>query len=177
MELESCTQDSGTVANEQSQLDLPCLPPMALGQATRQTRALLVQAIEEHGNDLGPGGRTRPRNSFRLGQRTIQPLPDPKYVPACTTSQRVNRSRDWVPRLKSHFLTSASSSNQPAPQRDLCPALLFSTPVESHPLDEELSMQTASEIAAALLIQTLVDHHLQLQAEIRQDQPEAKTPA
>lgn len=32
-------------------------------------------------------------------------------------------------------------------------------------------MQTANEITAALLVQTLVDHHPQLQAEIRQDQP------
>lgn len=36
-------------------------------------------------------------------------------------------------------------------------------------------MQTANEIAAAILVQTLVDHHPQLQAEIRQDQPEPET--
>lgn len=36
-------------------------------------------------------------------------------------------------------------------------------------------MQTANEVAAAILIQTLVDHHPSLQAEIRQDQPEPKT--
>ncbi len=35
-------------------------------------------------------------------------------------------------------------------------------------------MQSPSEIAAAILVQTLVDHHPQLQAEIRQDQPEPK---
>jgi hypothetical protein len=35
-------------------------------------------------------------------------------------------------------------------------------------------MQPANEIAAAILVQTLVDHHPQLQAEIRQDQPEPK---
>lgn len=34
-------------------------------------------------------------------------------------------------------------------------------------------MQTPNEIAAAILVQTLVDH----QAEIRQDQPEPKPPA
>jgi hypothetical protein len=33
-------------------------------------------------------------------------------------------------------------------------------------------MQIPSEIAAAILVQTLVDHHPQLQAEIRQDPPE-----
>jgi len=33
-------------------------------------------------------------------------------------------------------------------------------------------MQIQNEIAAALLVQSLVDHHPQLQAEIRQDQPE-----
>jgi hypothetical protein len=36
-------------------------------------------------------------------------------------------------------------------------------------------MQTPNEIAAAILVQTLVDHHPQLQAEIRQDQPEPKS--
>ncbi len=36
-------------------------------------------------------------------------------------------------------------------------------------------MQTANEIAAAILVQTLVDHHPQLQAEVRQDQPEPET--
>jgi hypothetical protein len=35
-------------------------------------------------------------------------------------------------------------------------------------------MQTPNEIAAAILVQTLVDHHPQLQAEIRQDQPDPK---
>ena len=35
-------------------------------------------------------------------------------------------------------------------------------------------MQTANEVAAAILVQTLVNHHPQLQAEIRQDQPEPK---
>ena len=35
-------------------------------------------------------------------------------------------------------------------------------------------MHTPTEIAAAILVQTLVDHHPQLQAEIRQDQPEPK---
>jgi hypothetical protein len=35
-------------------------------------------------------------------------------------------------------------------------------------------MQIPSEIAAAILVQTLVDHHPQLQAEIRQDQPDPK---
>lgn len=35
-------------------------------------------------------------------------------------------------------------------------------------------MQPPNEIAAAILVQTLVDHHPQLQAEIRQDQPEPK---
>lgn len=35
-------------------------------------------------------------------------------------------------------------------------------------------MNTPTEIAAAILVQTLVDHHPQLQAEIRQDQPEPK---
>lgn len=33
-------------------------------------------------------------------------------------------------------------------------------------------MQDGYEIAAAILVQTLVDHHPQLQAEIREDQPE-----
>ena len=33
-------------------------------------------------------------------------------------------------------------------------------------------MRASAEIAAAILVQTLVDHHPQLQAEIRQDQPE-----
>ena len=36
-------------------------------------------------------------------------------------------------------------------------------------------MQTPNEIAAAILVQTLVDHHPQLQAEIRQDQPDHKS--
>jgi len=35
-------------------------------------------------------------------------------------------------------------------------------------------MQRLDEVAAAILVQTLVDHHPQLQAEIRQDQPEPK---
>jgi hypothetical protein len=35
-------------------------------------------------------------------------------------------------------------------------------------------MQTPNEIAAAILVQTLVDHHPQLQADIRQDQPDPK---
>jgi hypothetical protein len=35
-------------------------------------------------------------------------------------------------------------------------------------------MQTPNEIAAAILVQTLVDHHPQLQAEIREDQPDPK---
>ena len=35
-------------------------------------------------------------------------------------------------------------------------------------------MQTPNEVAAAILVQTLVDHHPQLQADIRQDQPEPK---
>jgi len=35
-------------------------------------------------------------------------------------------------------------------------------------------MQTPNEVAAAILVQTLVDHHPQLQAENRQDQPEPK---
>jgi hypothetical protein len=35
-------------------------------------------------------------------------------------------------------------------------------------------MQTLNEVAAAILVQTLVDHHPQLQAEIREDQPEPK---
>jgi hypothetical protein len=35
-------------------------------------------------------------------------------------------------------------------------------------------LRTEREIAAAILVQTLVDHHPQLQAEIRQDQPEPK---
>lgn len=35
-------------------------------------------------------------------------------------------------------------------------------------------MQTPNEAAAAILVQTLVDHHPQLQAEIRQDQPDPK---
>lgn len=36
-------------------------------------------------------------------------------------------------------------------------------------------MPTRNEVAAAILVQTLVDHHPQLQAEIRQDQPEPKS--
>jgi hypothetical protein len=36
-------------------------------------------------------------------------------------------------------------------------------------------MQTPNEVAAAILVQTLVDHHPQLQAEIREDQPEPQT--
>jgi hypothetical protein len=36
-------------------------------------------------------------------------------------------------------------------------------------------MQTPNEVAAAILVQTLVDHHPQLQAEIREDQPESQT--
>ncbi len=36
-------------------------------------------------------------------------------------------------------------------------------------------MQTMNEIAAAVLVQTIVDHHPQLQAEIRQDQPEPES--
>jgi len=35
-------------------------------------------------------------------------------------------------------------------------------------------MQTPNEVAAAILVQTLVDHHPQLQSEIRQDQPNPK---
>ena len=35
-------------------------------------------------------------------------------------------------------------------------------------------MQTPSEVAAAILVQILVDHHPQLQAEIRQDLPDPK---
>ena len=35
-------------------------------------------------------------------------------------------------------------------------------------------MQTPNEVAAAIFVQTLVDHHPQLQAEIRQDQPDPK---
>jgi len=36
-------------------------------------------------------------------------------------------------------------------------------------------MQTpGNAVAAAILVQTLVDHHPQLQADIRQDQPEPK---
>ena len=35
-------------------------------------------------------------------------------------------------------------------------------------------MQTPNEIAAAILIQTLVDHHPQLQAEIREVPPDPK---
>jgi hypothetical protein len=35
-------------------------------------------------------------------------------------------------------------------------------------------MQTPNEVAAAILVQTLVDHHPSLQAEIRQDQPDPK---
>ena len=35
-------------------------------------------------------------------------------------------------------------------------------------------MQSQNEIGAAILVQRLVDHHPQLQAEIRQDQPEPK---
>jgi hypothetical protein len=38
-----------------------------------------------------------------------------------------------------------------------------------------LAMQTPNEIAAAILVQTLVEHHPQLQAEIREDQPDPKT--
>jgi hypothetical protein len=41
--------------------------------------------------------------------------------------------------------------------------------------NEELpSMQSPNEVAAAILVQTLVDHHPQLQADIRQDQPDPK---
>jgi hypothetical protein len=36
-------------------------------------------------------------------------------------------------------------------------------------------MQTPNEVAAAILVQTLVDHHPQLQAEIRQDLPDPKS--
>jgi hypothetical protein len=36
-------------------------------------------------------------------------------------------------------------------------------------------MQSPNEVAAAILVQTLVDHHPQLQAEIRQDQPEPRS--
>ena len=36
-------------------------------------------------------------------------------------------------------------------------------------------MQTSNEVAAAILVQTLVDHNPQLQAEIRQDLPEPKS--
>jgi hypothetical protein len=35
-------------------------------------------------------------------------------------------------------------------------------------------MPSPNEVAAAILVQTLVNHHPQLQAEIRQDQPEPK---
>jgi len=35
-------------------------------------------------------------------------------------------------------------------------------------------MQSQNEVAAAILVQILVDHHPQLQAEIRQDQSEPK---
>jgi hypothetical protein len=35
-------------------------------------------------------------------------------------------------------------------------------------------VQTPNEVAAAILVQTLVDHHPQLQAEIRQDLPDPK---
>lgn len=35
-------------------------------------------------------------------------------------------------------------------------------------------MQTPNEVAAAILVQTLADHHPQLQAEIRNDLPEPK---
>jgi hypothetical protein len=35
-------------------------------------------------------------------------------------------------------------------------------------------MHTPNEIAAAILVQTLVDHHPSLQAEIRQDLPDPK---
>ena len=35
-------------------------------------------------------------------------------------------------------------------------------------------MQTPNAIAAAILLQTLVNHHPQLQADIRQDRPEPK---
>jgi hypothetical protein len=35
-------------------------------------------------------------------------------------------------------------------------------------------MPTANEVAAAILVQTLVNHHPQLQAEIRENQPEPK---
>jgi hypothetical protein len=36
------------------------------------------------------------------------------------------------------------------------------------------TIQKPNELAAAILVQTLVDHHPQLQAEIRQDQSEPK---
>lgn len=36
-------------------------------------------------------------------------------------------------------------------------------------------MQIANEVAAAILVQALVDHHPQLQAEIREDQPDPKS--
>lgn len=35
-------------------------------------------------------------------------------------------------------------------------------------------MQNPNEVAAAILVQTLVDHHPSLQADIRQDQPDPK---
>jgi hypothetical protein len=35
-------------------------------------------------------------------------------------------------------------------------------------------MESPNEVAAAILLQTLVDHHPQLQAEIREDMPEPK---
>jgi len=38
-------------------------------------------------------------------------------------------------------------------------------------------METPHEVAAAILIQTLVDHHPQLQGENREDPPEPKPPA
>jgi hypothetical protein len=36
-------------------------------------------------------------------------------------------------------------------------------------------VRTSNEVAAAILVQILVDHHPQLQAEIREDQPEPKS--
>jgi hypothetical protein len=35
-------------------------------------------------------------------------------------------------------------------------------------------MQASNEVAAAILVQILFDHHPQLQAEVRQDQPDPK---
>jgi hypothetical protein len=35
-------------------------------------------------------------------------------------------------------------------------------------------VQNPNEVAAAILVQTLVDHHPSLQADIRQDQPDPK---